>query len=152
GQISLQCEARTHNGIRASSRTDHATPRPSDHPLEHRGRRPTQSIWGGLAQDRPPASRMHDGRACGARGNAPCIQNLDSLLPYLVAIFAVTFFSTYVAQSSDWLNYAGPNRHHVSDLLCRSGAIFRHLPALWRFWGIVLGVLTTGFVFLFLWP
>src|SRR5262249_195254 len=30
-------------------------------------------------------------------------QNFDSLPAYLVAIFAVTFFSAYVAQSSDWL-------------------------------------------------
>ena len=46
-----------------------------------------------------------------------------------------------------------PDRRHVHDLLrgtCSpSSDIYRPL---WRFWGIVLGVLTTGFVFLFLWP
>jgi uncharacterized membrane protein YccC len=80
-------------------------------------------------------------------------QNFDSLPPYLVAIFAVTFFSTYVAQSSDWLNYAGIQTG-ITFLICYVGLgpssdIYRPL---WRFWGIVLGVLTTGFVFLFLWP
>jgi hypothetical protein len=80
-------------------------------------------------------------------------ENFDSLPAYLVAIFAVTFFSTYVAQSSDWLNYAGIQTG-VTFLICYVGLgpssdIYRPL---WRFWGIVLGVLTTGFVFLFLWP
>ena len=80
-------------------------------------------------------------------------QNFDSLPPYLVAIFAVTMFATYVAQSSEWLGYAGIQAG-ITFLICYVGLspasdIYRPL---WRFWGIVLGVLTTGFVFLFLWP
>ena len=80
-------------------------------------------------------------------------ENFDSLPAYLVAIFTVTFFSTYVAQSSDWLNYAGIQTG-MTFLICYVGLgpssdIYKPL---WRFWGIVLGVLTTGFVFLFLWP
>jgi uncharacterized membrane protein YccC len=80
-------------------------------------------------------------------------ENFDSLPAYLVAIFAVTFISTYVAQSSDWLNYAGIQTG-MTFLICYVGLgpssdIYKPL---WRFWGIVLGVLTTGFVFLFLWP
>jgi Fusaric acid resistance protein family len=80
-------------------------------------------------------------------------ENFDSLPAYLVAIFAVTFFSTYLSQSSDWLNYAGIQTG-ITFLICYVGLgpssdIYRPL---WRFWGIVLGVLTTGFVFLFLWP
>jgi uncharacterized membrane protein YccC len=80
-------------------------------------------------------------------------QNFDSLPPYLLAIFAVTMFSTYVAQSSEWLGYAGIQAG-LTFLICYVGLapasdIYRPL---WRFWGIVLGVLTTGFVFLFLWP
>ncbi|MBV8135414.1 MAG: FUSC family protein [Deltaproteobacteria bacterium] len=80
-------------------------------------------------------------------------ENFDSLPAYLVAIFAVTFFSAYVAQSSDWLNYAGIQTG-ITFLICYVGLgpssdIYRPL---WRFWGIVLGVITTGFVFLFLWP
>ena len=80
-------------------------------------------------------------------------ENFDSLPAYLVAIFAVTFFSTYVAQSSDWLNYAGIQTG-IIFLICYVGLgpssdIYKPL---WRFWGIVLGILTTGFVFLFLWP
>jgi uncharacterized membrane protein YccC len=80
-------------------------------------------------------------------------ENFDSLPAYLVAIFAVTFFSAYVAQSSDWLNYAGIQTG-MTFLICYVGLgpsadIYRPL---WRFWGIVLGVLTTGFVYLFLWP
>jgi uncharacterized membrane protein YccC len=80
-------------------------------------------------------------------------QNFDSLLPYLLAIFAVIFFSAYVAQSSDWSNYAGIQAG-ITFLICYVGLgpssdIYRPL---WRFWGIVLGVLTTGVVFLFLWP
>jgi uncharacterized membrane protein YccC len=80
-------------------------------------------------------------------------QHFDSLLPYLFAIFAVTMVSAYVAQSSEWLGYAGIQTG-ITFLICYVGLapasdIYRPL---WRFWGIVLGVLTTGFVFLFLWP
>jgi uncharacterized membrane protein YccC len=80
-------------------------------------------------------------------------QNFDSLSPYLVAIFAVTMFSTYIAQSSEWLGYAGIQTG-ITFLICYVGLapssdIYKPL---WRFWGIVLGVLTTGLVFLFLWP
>ena len=80
-------------------------------------------------------------------------QNFDSLPPYLIAIFGVTMLSTYVAQSSEWLGYAGIQTG-LTFLICYVGLapasdIYRPL---WRFWGIVLGVLTTGFVFLFLWP
>jgi hypothetical protein len=65
----------------------------------------------------------------------------------------VTMLSTYVAQSSEWLGYAGIQTG-LTFLICYVGLapasdIYRPL---WRFWGIVLGVLTTGFVFLFLWP
>ena len=80
-------------------------------------------------------------------------QNFDSFPPYVVAIFAVTMFSTYVSQSSEWLGYAGIQTG-ITFLICYVGLV----PAsdiykpLWRFWGIVLGILTTGFVFLFLWP
>jgi uncharacterized membrane protein YccC len=80
-------------------------------------------------------------------------QNFDSLPPYLIAIFAVTMFSAYVSQSSEWLGYAGIQTG-MTFLICYVGLapssdIYKPL---WRFWGIVLGVLTTGFVFLFLWP
>lgn len=80
-------------------------------------------------------------------------QNFDSLPAYLAAIFGVTIFSTYVSQSSEWLGYAGIQTG-ITFLICYVGLgpssdIYRPL---WRFWGIVLGVLTTGFVFLFLWP
>ena len=80
-------------------------------------------------------------------------QNFDSLPPYLVVIFAVTVFATYVSQSSEWLGYAGIQAG-ITFLICYVGlapASDVYKP-LWRFWGIVLGVLTTGFVFLFLWP
>ena len=80
-------------------------------------------------------------------------QNFDSLPPYLIAIFAVTLLSAYVAQSSEWLGYAGIQTG-MTFLICYVGLapssdIYKPL---WRFWGIVLGVLTTGFVFLFLLP
>jgi hypothetical protein len=80
-------------------------------------------------------------------------QNFDSLPPYLVAIFVVAMFSTYVSQSSDWLGYTGIQTG-ITFLICYVGLapssdIYKPL---WRFWGIVLGVLTTGFVYLFLWP
>jgi uncharacterized membrane protein YccC len=80
-------------------------------------------------------------------------QNFDSLPPYLVAIFAVAMFSTYVSQSSEWLGYAGIQAG-ITFLICYVGLgptsdVYKPL---WRFWGIVLGVLTTGFVFLLLWP
>ncbi|MGO9451739.1 MAG: FUSC family protein [Candidatus Binataceae bacterium] len=80
-------------------------------------------------------------------------QNFDSLPPYLVAIFVVTIFSTYVSQSSEWLGYAGIQAG-ITFLICYVGLgptsdVYKPL---WRFWGIVLGVLTTGIVFLLLWP
>ena len=80
-------------------------------------------------------------------------QNFDSLPPYLVAIFAVTMFSTYVSQSSEWLGYAGIQAG-ITFLICYVGLAPTSdvYKPLWRFWGIVLGVLTTGFVFLLLWP
>ena len=80
-------------------------------------------------------------------------QNFDSLAAYLAAIFAVTIFSTYVAQSSEWLGYAGIQTG-ITFMICYVGPapssdIYKPL---WRFWGIVLGVVTAGFVFLFLLP
>jgi hypothetical protein len=80
-------------------------------------------------------------------------QNFDSLPAYAAAIFVVTFFSTYVAQSSEWLGYTGIQAG-ITFLICYVGLgpssdVYKPL---WRFWGIILGVLTTGFVFLFLWP
>jgi Fusaric acid resistance protein family len=80
-------------------------------------------------------------------------QNFDSLPPYLVAIFAVTMLSTYVAQSSEWLGYAGIQAG-ITFLICYVGlAPSSNVYApLWRLWGIVLGVITTAFVFLSLWP
>jgi len=80
-------------------------------------------------------------------------QNFDSLAAYLVAIFAVTMLSTYVAQSSEWLGYAGIQAG-ITFLVCYVGLgpSSNIYAPLWRFWGIVLGVLTTGFVFLFLLP
>src|SRR5260370_21214651 len=80
-------------------------------------------------------------------------ENFDSLPAYLVTIFAVTILSTYVSQSDEWLGYAGIQAG-ITFLICYVGLaptsdVYRPL---WRFWGIILGVLTTGFVFLFLWP
>lgn len=80
-------------------------------------------------------------------------RNFDTLPPYLAAIFVVTMVSTYVAQSDEWLGYAGIQAG-ITFLICYVGLgptsdIYRPL---WRFWGIVLGVLTSGFVFLLLWP
>jgi hypothetical protein len=80
-------------------------------------------------------------------------QNFDALPAYLVAIFAVTMISTYVAQSDEWLGYAGIQAG-ITFLICYVGLAPSSdvYAPLWRFWGIVLGVVTTGFVFLFLWP
>jgi uncharacterized membrane protein YccC len=80
-------------------------------------------------------------------------QHFESLTAYLVAIFAVMLFSTYVSQSSEWLGYAGIQTG-ITFLICYVGLApsSNIYEPLWRFWGIVLGVLTTGFVFLFLWP
>ena len=80
-------------------------------------------------------------------------QNFDSLPPYLAAIFAVTLFAAYVAQSDEWLSYAGLQTG-LTFIACYvgMGPSTDVYGPLWRFWGIMLGVLTTGFVFLFLWP
>jgi uncharacterized membrane protein YccC len=80
-------------------------------------------------------------------------QHFDSLSPYLAAIFIVTLFGAYVAQSDEWLNYAGI-QVGMTFLICyvAMGPTSDVYKPLWRFWGIVLGVVTTGFVFLLLWP
>jgi uncharacterized membrane protein YccC len=80
-------------------------------------------------------------------------QNFDSLEAYLAAIFIGTILCTYVAQSSEWLGYAGIQAG-ITFLICYVGLgpSSNIYTPLWRFWGIVLGVLTTGFVFLVLWP
>ena len=80
-------------------------------------------------------------------------ENFDSLPAYLMVIFAVTMFATYVAQSDEWLGYAGIQTG-ITFLICYVGLapttdVYKPL---WRFWGIVLGVLTAALVFLFLWP
>jgi Fusaric acid resistance protein-like len=80
-------------------------------------------------------------------------QNFDSLPAYGAAIFAVTIFAAYVAQSSEWLGYAGI-QIGITFLICYvnlapTSDIYKPL---WRFWGVMLGVLITGFVFLLLWP
>ena len=80
-------------------------------------------------------------------------QHFDSLPPYLIAIFVMIMASTYVAQSDEWLGYAGIQAG-ITFVICYVGLgptsdIYRPL---WRFWGIVLGVLTTGFVFLVIRP
>jgi hypothetical protein len=58
-----------------------------------------------------------------------------------------------VAQSDEWLNYAGI-QVGITFLICyvAMGPSSDVYKPLWRFWGIVLGVLTNGFVFLLLWP
>jgi uncharacterized membrane protein YccC len=80
-------------------------------------------------------------------------ENFDSLPAYLAAIFAVTMFCTYVAQSGEWLGYAGIQAG-ITFLVCYVGLgpSSNIYTPLWRFWGIVLGVLTTALVFLVLWP
>ena len=80
-------------------------------------------------------------------------QHFESLTAYLAAIFAVMLFSTYVSQSSEWLGYAGIQTG-ITFLICYVGLgpSSNIYEPMWRFWGIVLGVLTSGFVFLFLWP
>src|ERR1700738_4516098 len=85
------------------------------------------------------------GIAVGLAGEAGIIfvsQNFDSLPPYLVAIFAVAMFSTYVSQSSEWLGYAGIQAG-ITFLICYVGLAPTSdvYKPLWRFWGIVLGVL-----------
>jgi uncharacterized membrane protein YccC len=80
-------------------------------------------------------------------------QHFDSLPPYVAAIFVVTLFAAYVVQSDEWLNYAGIQAG-ITFLICYVGMgpstdVYKPL---WRFWGILLGVVTAGFVFLVLWP
>jgi uncharacterized membrane protein YccC len=80
-------------------------------------------------------------------------ENFDSLPAYLVVIFAVTMFATYVAQSDEWLGYAGIQTG-ITFLICYVGLSPSSdiYEPMWRLWGIVLGVLTAGLVFLLLWP
>ena len=67
-------------------------------------------------------------------------QNFDSLPAYLLAIFLVTMVSTYIAQSDEWLGYAGIQAG-ITFLICyvSLGPTSDVYRPLWRFWGVVLG-------------
>jgi len=121
--------------------------------LEHRGCGRTEPIRRGAAQDPTAAVRMHRGRNCDVGCDYPRVAELR----FAASVHGGDLHGEPVrglrGAEQRLAELCGrPDGRHVSHLLCRNGAVVRRLRTLWRFWGIVLGVLTNGFVFLLLWP
>jgi hypothetical protein len=71
----------------------------------------------------------------------------------MMALFVVFFISSYAALSSGRISYAGKQIGTTFALAFAglSPAIDVYAP-LWRIWGVLLGTLVVGIVFLLLWP
>jgi len=71
----------------------------------------------------------------------------------LMALFAVFFISSYAALSSGRISYAG-KQIGTTFALAFAGLspAFDVYAPLWRIWGVLLGTLIAGIVFLLLWP
>jgi uncharacterized membrane protein YccC len=79
--------------------------------------------------------------------------NFETLPAYLMALFAVFFISSYAALSSGRISYAG-KQIGTTFALAFAGLspAFDVYAPLWRIWGVLLGTLIAGIVFLLLWP
>ncbi len=79
--------------------------------------------------------------------------NFETLPAYMMALFAVFFVSSYAALSSGRISYAGKQIGTTFALAFAglSPALDVYAP-LWRIWGVMLGTLIAGIVFLLLWP
>jgi uncharacterized membrane protein YccC len=79
--------------------------------------------------------------------------NFETLPAYMVALFVVFFVSSYSALSSGRISYAG-KQIGTTFALAFAGLspAFDVYAPLWRIWGVVLGTLIAGIVFLLLWP
>ena len=79
--------------------------------------------------------------------------NFETLPAYMMALFVVFFISSYSALSSGRISYAG-KQIGTTFALAFAGLspAFDVYAPLWRIWGVLLGTLVTGIVFLLLWP
>jgi hypothetical protein len=79
--------------------------------------------------------------------------NFETLPAYMMALFAVFFISSYCSLSSGRISYAG-KQIGTTFALAFAGLspAFDVYAPLWRIWGVLLGTLIAGIVFLLLWP
>jgi uncharacterized membrane protein YccC len=79
--------------------------------------------------------------------------NFETLPAYMMALFVIFFISSYASLSSGRISYAGKQIGTTFALAFAglSPAIDVYAP-LWRIWGVLLGTLVVGIVFLLLWP
>ena len=79
--------------------------------------------------------------------------NFETLPSYMMALFVVFFISSYSSLSSGRISYAGKQIGTTFALAFAglSPALDVYAP-LWRIWGVLLGTLVAGIVFLLLWP
>jgi uncharacterized membrane protein YccC len=79
--------------------------------------------------------------------------NFETLPAYMMALFAVFFISSYASLSSGRISYAG-KQIGTTFALAFAGLspAFDVYAPLWRIWGVLLGTLIAGIVFLLLWP
>ena len=79
--------------------------------------------------------------------------NFETLPAYMMALFVVFFISSYASLSSGRISYAG-KQIGTTFALAFAGLspAFDVYAPLWRIWGVLLGTLVTGIVFLLLWP
>jgi uncharacterized membrane protein YccC len=79
--------------------------------------------------------------------------NFETLPAYMMALFAVFFISSYASLSSGRIAYAG-KQIGTTFALAFAGLspAFDVYAPLWRIWGVLLGTLVAGIVFLLVWP
>ena len=79
--------------------------------------------------------------------------NFETLPAYMMAFFVVFFISSYSSLSSGRISYAG-KQIGTTFALAFAGLspAFDVYAPLWRIWGVLLGTLVAGIVFLLLWP
>jgi uncharacterized membrane protein YccC len=79
--------------------------------------------------------------------------NFETLPAYMMALFVVFYISSYSSLSSGRISYAGKQIGTTFALAFAglSPALDVYAP-LWRIWGVLLGTLVAGIVFLLLWP
>jgi multidrug resistance protein MdtO len=79
--------------------------------------------------------------------------NFETLPSYMLALFVVFFVSAYSSLSSGRISYAG-KQIGTTFALAFAGLspAFDVYAPLWRIWGVALGTLVAGIVFLLVWP
>ena len=79
--------------------------------------------------------------------------NFETLPAYMMALFVAFFISSYASLSSGRISYAG-KQIGTTFALAFAGLspAFDVYAPLWRIWGVLLGTLVAGIVFLLLWP